>query len=462
MKRIMALLLSAVLMMSFVALGAAVSAEPATVVDGVRWFPCEPGREYDELWEVECEQYNCVCQPLYYDESDMGFASFLDIAYDENGAMTVTRNGNDGNEYYWPRVRTLGLREFYPLMNLHTANTLYFDFTAHENTQWNIMLEINGYTVKLSQVIAAACGVYDVANSDADGPTGHFAGSLNLQDALATIAAEGSTESAANAQALLRETDTFVPQLQVFCIGPVGASITLREMYISTEEDVTGDLCEYADLGMVFGDEIYEEFPGLEIFTCGDYDYIVLEDGTAEIYMYHGAERDVVIPDELDGLPVSSVGMFAFYDVTSIAIPETVAMIDMYAFAGVETLKEVTIPTSVEYIGEGAFEDTALTDVYYGGSAEQWEEVVIASNNPEILLATIHFTEDPPVITTTTTTTVTTTTTATAVTAPTTTTTAVRSPQTGDTSASAAWIAVMVTAALALAIVSRSRVSGQI
>ncbi len=457
MKKLVTLIMSVVLLVSFASVGATVSAEPMTAVEGVRWFPCEPGRENDELWEVECEQYSCLCQPVYYDESDIGYASFLDTVYDENGALTITRNGNDGNEYYWPRIRTLSLGEYYPVMDLHTANTLYFDFIAREDTQWNMLLEISGYTVKLSQVIAEACGVYSVANSDADGPTGHFAGTLNLQDALAIIAAENGTESAANARALLNLDTMYVPQVQVFCIGPVGASITLNELFISTAEDVTGDSCEYADLGMILGDEIYDEFPELEIFTCGDYDYTILDDGTAEIYMYHGTEQDVVIPDELDGMAVTSVGMFAFYDVTSIVIPDTVRMIGMYAFAGVDTLKEVTIPTSVVYIDEGAFEDTALTDIYYGGTAKQWEEVEIASNNPEVLLATMHYTAKPPVITTTTT--VTTTTTTTITEAPqTTTTTITQSPQTGENSTAMVWIVVMMAAMVTVWGALRSRV----
>lgn len=42
--------------------------------------------------------------------------------------------------------------------------------------------------------------------------------------------------------------------------------------------------------------------------TCGDFVYDLLPDGTAEIALYCGSDADIVIPAELDGHPVTSVG----------------------------------------------------------------------------------------------------------------------------------------------------------
>lgn len=42
--------------------------------------------------------------------------------------------------------------------------------------------------------------------------------------------------------------------------------------------------------------------------VCGDFEYTLLPDGTAEIVLYHTLDTDITIPAELDGHPVSSVG----------------------------------------------------------------------------------------------------------------------------------------------------------
>ena len=53
----------------------------------------------------------------------------------------------------------------------------------------------------------------------------------------------------------------------------------------------------------------------------------------------------------------------------------------------------MTIPNSVTYIGEWAFDDcTSLTDVYYAGSEAQWKAISISSNrNDDLLTANIHY-----------------------------------------------------------------------
>ena len=42
--------------------------------------------------------------------------------------------------------------------------------------------------------------------------------------------------------------------------------------------------------------------------TGDDYDYILLEDGTAEITRYRGRAESLEIPQEIDGYPVTSIG----------------------------------------------------------------------------------------------------------------------------------------------------------
>lgn len=50
-----------------------------------------------------------------------------------------------------------------------------------------------------------------------------------------------------------------------------------------------------------------------EVYTSGDWEYILLEDGTAEIKEYCNKEIETVeIPEELDGKRVTGIGNDAF------------------------------------------------------------------------------------------------------------------------------------------------------
>ncbi len=253
MKKVFAVVLCIALFASLSAVSMMVSAEEITVVDGVRWFPVPENRQNDDAWEVECVKEGCLCQRFTETAEETGNANFLDTVWDANGGLTITRNGNDATEgNYWPRIRTISL-ETSPELDLKVANTFYFDFTAAEGTQWNLMLSINGMNVKLSKVVSDAAGVPGPTTSDEDGIAGSFKGSINIQDALAEIAKETNTESSVNATALLNMKKTFVPQIAVFCVGPVGATMTINEMFISTPEDTTGEKTTLVDMGLLTG-----------------------------------------------------------------------------------------------------------------------------------------------------------------------------------------------------------------
>ena len=95
-----------------------------------------------------------------------------------------------------------------------------------------------------------------------------------------------------------------------------------------------------------------------QMFTCEDYEYNLLEDGTAEITKYTGNEEVLVVPDELDGYRVTVIGDNAFYScqtLTGVIIPDSVASIGIAAFCSCENLTWITLPDSVISIGSGAF-----------------------------------------------------------------------------------------------------------
>ena len=57
--------------------------------------------------------------------------------------------------------------------------------------------------------------------------------------------------------------------------------------------------------------------------VMGDYEYDVLSNGTVEITYYDGYSTSVVIPSQIDGKTVTSIGDYAFEDVDlkSVTIP---------------------------------------------------------------------------------------------------------------------------------------------
>ncbi|HEY5910836.1 MAG TPA: leucine-rich repeat domain-containing protein [Verrucomicrobiae bacterium] len=97
-------------------------------------------------------------------------------------------------------------------------------------------------------------------------------------------------------------------------------------------------------------------------------DYIATAtNGTVTITGYTGPSAEVTIPGRIRGLPVSSIGDYAFSGrstLTSISIPDTVASIGVYAFQGCTGLTNVTMGRNVTNIGVWAFAScSGLTSV---------------------------------------------------------------------------------------------------
>lgn len=110
-----------------------------------------------------------------------------------------------------------------------------------------------------------------------------------------------------------------------------------------------------------------------EIHISGDYTYS-LDSGNATIIRCKNfTDEEIVVPDTLDGYPVTAIGDFAFsaasdvgaswgnttitytYNYTKITLPEGVKTIGRYAFAENKNLKEVVLPKSVTDFNYCAF-----------------------------------------------------------------------------------------------------------
>lgn len=95
--------------------------------------------------------------------------------------------------------------------------------------------------------------------------------------------------------------------------------------------------------------------------------YAIYSDSVEIIDCDKSAAGEVVIPDEIGGLPVTSIGSSAFrncYDLTSITIPDSVTSIGFWAFTNCQSLESITIPKGVTFINNSTFENCySLTSI---------------------------------------------------------------------------------------------------
>ncbi len=94
------------------------------------------------------------------------------------------------------------------------------------------------------------------------------------------------------------------------------------------------------------------------------------------------ATGELVIPDNIEGSPVTSIGEWAFNRsrLTSITIPDSVTSIGNEAFGLCTRLTSITIPDSVTTIGDGAFyRCSALTSITIGNGVTSIGERAFSS-----------------------------------------------------------------------------------
>ena len=95
-----------------------------------------------------------------------------------------------------------------------------------------------------------------------------------------------------------------------------------------------------------------------EMYECGDYIYILMEDGTAAIINYIGAASELEVPGEIEGHPVAYIADGTFYQcdsLTSITLPDGVTSIGDSAFYSCGSLTGITLPDSVVSMGGNPF-----------------------------------------------------------------------------------------------------------
>jgi len=154
------------------------------------------------------------------------------------------------------------------------------------------------------------------------------------------------------------------------------------------------------------------------------------------------SKTDIVVPDKVDRIPVTELGVDSFYSVKdkvetikvganvttienifasgsstlkSITIPESVTVISGYAFSECTALTEITIPAGVNRIFSGMFSGctslkevriegviteiwanafkncTSLEKIYYGGTEAQWNNKLSRANDSSGRFHSINF-----------------------------------------------------------------------
>lgn len=85
-----------------------------------------------------------------------------------------------------------------------------------------------------------------------------------------------------------------------------------------------------------------------EVYSDGDYEYeyVLLEDGSAKITKFNGYGDSKTIPEELDGHPVSAIGASAFApyaQLETVEIPDSVTDIEGNPFTDCNNLQTIEV-----------------------------------------------------------------------------------------------------------------------
>ncbi len=122
--------------------------------------------------------------------------------------------------------------------------------------------------------------------------------------------------------------------------------------------------------------------------------YILSYGGTYyTVSSFDNSVSEIVIPSEIDGVPVTSIQKNAFYNckgLTNIEIPNSVTTIGKNAFRSCTSLTSIEIPNSVTAIGDYAFDScTSLTSIKISNSATNIGEHAFCNCSKNLISITV-------------------------------------------------------------------------
>lgn len=134
--------------------------------------------------------------------------------------------------------------------------------------------------------------------------------------------------------------------------GVVAESLGLNPAALDTIFSDNGEVDWNALLAALRGEEDEQE-P-----TDSPFRAVLIDENSMRIVAYTGKMETVVIPETIDGLPVTEIGEHVFgkdENLLHVVIPDTVTLIDKGAFTACTNLQTVKMSETVEFIGESAF-----------------------------------------------------------------------------------------------------------
>ena len=179
--------------------------------------------------------------------------------------------------------------------------------------------------------------------------------------------------------------------------------------YLGTIVDATSDEAVVTKSGDIYEIElndaesadIYITYESVDTgYFSYDFDFVTNE---AELTYYFNYEdetaTEIVFPSYIGNLKVTSLSNeFAVETVAtvkSVVWSENIDRIPGFIFlnhAGIET---VTIPANVTLVGYAAFAGCQnISDVYFGGTEEQWNQIIFSQSNEYLTKAEIHFAQE--------------------------------------------------------------------
>ena len=179
--------------------------------------------------------------------------------------------------------------------------------------------------------------------------------------------------------------------------------------YLGTIVDATSDEAVVTKSGDIYEIElndaesadIYVTYESVDAgYFSYAFDFVTNE---AELTYYFNYEdetaTEIVFPSYIGNLKVTSVSNdFAVETIAtlkSVVWTENIDRIPGFIFldhAGIET---VTIPANVTLVGYAAFAGCQnISDVYFGGTEEQWNQIIFSQSNEYLTRAEIHFAQE--------------------------------------------------------------------
>ena len=274
-------------------------------------------------------------------------------------------------------VTSIGLEAF--------SNTAYYN---DENNWENNVLYIGKYFIEAKNTMAGECTIKDDTLCIADRA---FSGCKSL---INIIVSENNTAyQSIDGNLYTKDGKTLIQ----YAIGKTGTLFTIPDSVASIGDDAFAG-CD--SLTSVVIPDSVTSIGSEAFFRCTSLTSVEIGDSVASIGRSAFADCTSLTSVEI-GDSVTSIGWNAFYHCTSlttVVIGDSVTSIGLHAFIYCESLTTVVIGDSVTSIGAYAFADCYdLEEVYFKGSAEEWNMISIDDYNSDLTEATrYYYTEEEP------------------------------------------------------------------